>query len=193
MRNLVSPQVGLFGVLLAVMAATRYFHFGVPPLFLPDASLAIFFLAGLYLRRVEYFPALLIAAGVIDYLAMTVGGVSDWCFSPAYWFLIPTYAGLWFGGRYCAADHALARPAMLRLAGVLFVATSVAFVISNGSFYLFSDRYTDLSWAEYAQAVTKYFAPYMISAFIYTGLALLAQWAIANQKGYFAWDGFQGK
>lgn len=178
MRTLESPQATLFGLLLAVMVATRYFHFGVPPLFLPDASLAIFFLAGLYLRRVAYLPVLLIAAGVIDYLAINVGGVSDWCVTPAYWFLIPTYAGLWYGGRLCAARHTLALQPLLRLASVLFVAANVAFVISNGSFYLFSDRYPDMNWSEYAALVTQYYAPYMASAFIYTGLALMAQWAL---------------
>jgi len=193
MRTLTLPQASLFGALAAAMLATRYFHFGVPPLFLPDASLAIFFLAGLYLRRAAYFPALLIMAGVIDYLAIAVGGVSDWCFSPAYWFLIPTYAGLWFGGRLCAANHGLALQPLLRLAVALFIAGNLAFIISNGSFYLFSDRYTDLSWMEYAQAVAKYYAPYMASAFIYTGLALLAQWALSNQKGVLQWDGFRGK
>lgn len=193
MQKLASPQASLFGILLATMAATRYFHFGVPPLFLPDASLAIFFLAGLYLRRAVYFPALLVAAGVIDYLAIHVGGISDWCFSPAYWFLIPTYASLWFGGRLCAPSHALSPQPLMRLAGMLFVATSVAFMISNASFYLFSGRYPELSWIEYAGAVTKYYAPYMAGAFIYAGLALLAERGLSQTKGIFAWDGFQGK
>lgn len=190
-----SPQAILLWVFAAVMVATRYFHFGAPPLFLPDASLAIFFLAGLYMRRAIVFPALLIVAGVIDYLAINVGGVSDWCFSPAYWFLIPTYAGLWFGGRYCAANHALSLQSLLRLGTVLLVASSAAFVISNGSFYLFSGRYADMSWAEYTSAVMKYYAPYMASAFIYTGVALMAEWALAQtkQKGIMQWDGFQGK
>lgn len=40
------PRVGLFLVLALVMAATRINHFGA----LPDASWAVFFLAGFYLR-----------------------------------------------------------------------------------------------------------------------------------------------
>lgn len=59
---------------IALMALTRYGHFG-SALSLPDASLAVFFLAGFYLPA-WMLPVLLIEAVGIDYLATTVGGVS---------------------------------------------------------------------------------------------------------------------
>src|SRR3970040_1549850 len=85
-----------------VMAATRFHHFG-SAISLPDASLAIFFLAGFYLRSPLVFAGFLAEAALIDYVAITHGGVSDWCVSPAYVFLAPTYASLWFAGRWVAA------------------------------------------------------------------------------------------
>ena len=48
------------------------------------------------------FSALIIEAGLIDYYATSVQGISDWCMSPAYWFLIPTYGSLWLVGRWFA-------------------------------------------------------------------------------------------
>ena len=87
------PRTSLVIALLlaAVMAATRFHHFG-SAISLPDASLAIFFLAGFYLRSPLLFAGFLAEAALVDYLAITYGGVSDWCISPAYVFLIPTYA-----------------------------------------------------------------------------------------------------
>ena len=64
-------------VLVLVMAATRYHHFG-DALHLPDASLAVFFLAGVLALPLAVFPVLLLEAGVIDLLAIGMGGVSDY-------------------------------------------------------------------------------------------------------------------
>ncbi|MBM3153552.1 MAG: hypothetical protein FJZ96_15320, partial [Chloroflexi bacterium] len=52
-------QALIGGSLLAVMLATRFHHFG-DALHLPDASWALFFLAGFYLARV-WLPVLLLA------------------------------------------------------------------------------------------------------------------------------------
>ena len=72
--------VGL--ILVAVMAATRFNHFG-SPVSLPDASLAVFFLAGLYLSRAAWFPVFIVEAGLMDWVSIA-GGVSDWCVTAAY-------------------------------------------------------------------------------------------------------------
>ena len=63
--------------LVALMATTRFYHFGTT-LHLPDASLAIFILAGFFIRSPRFLAALLVLAGGIDYLAITQFGVSDY-------------------------------------------------------------------------------------------------------------------
>ncbi|MDO9269876.1 MAG: hypothetical protein Q7T96_12295, partial [Methylobacter sp.] len=50
---------------------------------------------------------------------------------------------------------------------VIALAASAAFVISNGSFYLLSGRYPDLSWGQYIARVAQYYPPYVSSALIY--------------------------
>src|SRR3990167_728974 len=64
--------IAIFATLAALMAATRDHHF-CSALHLPDASLAIFLLAGFYLPRWA-FPVLLVEAGLADYLAINYGG-----------------------------------------------------------------------------------------------------------------------
>ncbi|MFZ2407367.1 MAG: hypothetical protein WAW41_19705, partial [Methylobacter sp.] len=131
----------------------------------PDASLAVFFFAGFY-RKKALFVFLLVMAGLIDYVAIA-NGTSSWCVSPAYIFLIPTYAIMWFAGRYCSAFKSLEMTDLAAQFGVIALATSAAFAISNGSFYLFSGRYTDLSWGQYIARVAQYYPPYVSSALVY--------------------------
>jgi len=150
--------------LIALMALTRFHHFG-DVLHLPDASLATFFFAGFY-RKKMLFVFLLLLAGLIDYVAIQ-GGTSDWCVSPAYVFLIPTYAVMWLAGRYCATFKTLATLELAKSFALAALATTAAFTISNGSFYLFSGRYSDLSWTHYLESVAQYYLPYTGSALIY--------------------------
>lgn len=167
MIKLTAKEECRVGLALAVlMLATRWHHFG-DALHLPDASLAIFFIAGIFLSSALAFAALLLEAGVIDWVATSVGGVSDWCLSPAYWFLIPTYGALLGAGRWYARVHRRRWSTSIPLCGALFAATSIAFLISNGSFYALSGRFPDMSWTEYATRVAQYYPPYLVSAFIY--------------------------
>ncbi len=158
--------------LIALMVLTRFHHFG-DVLHLPDASLAVFFFAGFY-RKKTFFGFLLALAALIDYIAIK-NGTSSWCVSPAYVFLIPTYAVMWLAGRFCSTIQSIKIAELAKSTGLLILATSAAFAISNGSFYLFSGRYADVSWAEYFLRVTQYYPPYVGSALIYVvaGLAIV--------------------
>jgi hypothetical protein len=155
--------------LITLMLATRAHsnHFG-SPITLPDASLAVFFMAGLWFGGLRLFAVLLLEAALIDYVAITKMGVSDYCVSPAYVFLIPTYAALFFAGRFAARFKTLQAPDLLMQTGLLVGATTVAFIISNGSFYVLSGRFPDLNWVEYFGRVTQYYSPYLSSTLIYS-------------------------
>ncbi|WP_305910047.1 hypothetical protein Q9L42_002275 [Methylomarinum sp. Ch1-1] len=161
--------------LMVVMAATRIHHFG-DTVSLPDASLAVFFLGGLWFGGITLFIALLLEAGLLDYVAISHFGVSDYCVSPAYVFLIPCYAALWFGGRYCKQFSDRKASHLALHFGILVASVSVAFLISNGSFYLLSGRYPDNNWVEYSSRVMMYYPPYLKYTLIYSaGLFGLVQ------------------
>lgn len=172
--NRLCNRENTIGVMLATaMLVTSGFHFATA-LHLPDATLAVFFLTGYYLRNKLALPLMLVLAGAFDYLAIKTG-TSAWCVSPAYVFLIPTYAALWFGGRWFAARDQLNWKGLIALLTSLTVAGSVAFIISNGSFYLLSGRFPDINWLEYSSRVMKYYPPYMESLFLYVAVAALIQ------------------
>ena len=161
----------ILSALALLMAATRYNHFGTA-VSLPDASLAVFFLGGLYLARAGRgawlaFTFLLLEAWGMDYYATAFRGVSDWCVTPAYSFLILTYASLWQGGRWLAARLASGQTGMAVVAGSALGSVALAFLISNASFYLLAGYFSEMGAAEYASAVARYFLPYLGSAALY--------------------------
>jgi adenosylcobinamide-GDP ribazoletransferase len=168
--KLISPKNFWIGAALALlMLATRsnlISHFGTN-LFLPDASMAVFLLAGFFFASRLFFGALMVLAVVIDYVAIAKFGVNDYCVTPAYWALIPTYAALWLGGRFYAHLHQFTWPSLAKFAAISFVSVSAAFLISNASFYLLAGYFSQMSAMDYASAVSKYYFSYVAGAFVY--------------------------
>lgn len=89
--------------------------------------------------------------------------------------LIPTYAVMWLAGSYAASFKAMTIGFWVKSVGLLILATSIAFAISNGSFYLFSGQFEAVSLADYFVSVTQYYPSYVGAAMIYSvaGLALV--------------------
>ncbi len=159
--NLKSEKSWTLLLLFLAMAATRFHHEGTA-FALPDASLAVFFLAAFFLKgSLRVFLALLAWAFLIDALALTAMGVDSYCFSPAYVFLIPTYAVMWFAGNYFLKlpfkSFSCYVPA---LAFAIFISSTLAFLISNGSFFWFSGKVSAVSFIEYAVGLSGDYLPY---------------------------------
>ncbi|MEQ1526271.1 MAG: hypothetical protein ABL911_05970 [Gallionella sp.] len=174
-----AKSIALCALLMLLMAVTRSHHFDSLT-HLPDASLAAFLLAGFYLPFIA-FPILLVVAGLADYFAFNYASVSDWCFSPAYWFLIPTYAVLFYAGRFFAKRYQFTWYSLIEFAVIAASAISLAFLISNTSFYLLAGYFEKMSAWEYASSVAKYFMPYQISAFMYLSIAAVLHIVVAKR------------
>lgn len=179
MLNLTArQQIAISLVLVLMMLLTRSHHWaGIHSL--PDASWAIFFLLGVYVRALWVAPALIAASVVIDYVAITWGGVSDFCVSPAYWLLIPAYVVLFAGGRFYARRHSLSVMGLLRLVGVALVVVAVAQLLTSGGFYFFSGRFAEPTLAGLALRLEKYFPPMLGTFALYVGLAAAVHVALA--------------
>ncbi|HEU4602926.1 MAG TPA: hypothetical protein VFS24_13200, partial [Steroidobacteraceae bacterium] len=124
-----------FGLALLTLAmwATRSHHFA-SFVHLPDASWAAFFIAGLMGSRVRSALWLIVNAGIIDYIALR-GGVSSYCVTPAYVFLVPTYLTLWASGRWASLSFAWTWQSIGKTTLALAIGVIGAFIISNASFY----------------------------------------------------------
>jgi hypothetical protein len=164
--------------LMAIMAATRFHHFG-DALHMPDASWALFFLAGFYLSP-AWLLGLMLEAVAIDVAAVGWMGVSGYCLTPAYAGLQIAHLALWAGGRWSSRHPRTDALGLIRLAVVATVITALAFVVSNGAFYWFGGRVADTSLAQFAQTFVDYAPRFLASTLMYLGVAGLAHAFIAT-------------
>lgn len=171
-------NLGLFAAFAAFMVATRFHHFG-DALHLPDASMAIFLLGGLYLRQHWQFAAFIGLAVVVDWAAIELAGASDFCVTPAYSFLLPAYAVLWYAGRLYAPRLQAGWLSMLGGFGVALLAASLSFLISNGAFYWLGGRYADPHFAEYVARLWQWGPLFVRTTMTYVAVALVVHALVA--------------
>lgn len=162
-------------LLALLLIATRADHFGP----LPDASWAVFFLAGFYLRGflLTSFALLMATAVLVDWWVITSQGLdffAHYCVSPAYWFLLPSYAVLTAGGWWLSerADGDLKR-AIRWLPVSLVAAVSLCFLLSNGSFYWLSGVVAAPSFGGWLTNMGHWFLPYLGTTALYVAIAAL--------------------
>ena len=181
-----NTTIWIVAALMALMALTRYEHFG-SSLSLPDASYAVFFLGGLFLGRMRgglaILALLLVEAALVDYYAINFQGVSAWCVTSAYGFLVFAYSALWYVGRWYAPRHDLTIKGFTGLVAAGAVAGSLAFVIANVSFYLLSGYFGNMGVQEFAASVAQYFGSYVAVTVIYVGCAVILQMLLTVLTG----------
>ena len=186
MAKTTTARFGIFLALALVMGLTRLHHFNV----VPDASWAIFFLAGFWLRGSARwaFPILIAEAVLIDFLVITGQGLDFWthyCVSPAYW-CIPVYFGaMWFGGSWLAAhQRGLSAATLGMAAAALLISEAACYLISNGSFYWLSSTLPQpRSIGSWMSNLGDWYLPFLgttavyvsIGALLYVAVTLLGQ------------------
>ena len=175
--NATTSRLFILFVLALLMAASRghvFDHFSPP-----DASWAVFFIAGFHLRGWGRwaFPALMALAVGVDWWVITGQGIDFWnhyCVSAAYWFLVPAYAAMWAGGAWLRRRYAGARwDALGRLAFAFVLSVLACHLLAQGSFYWLSDSVTDPTLAGWWKNYTDWFLPYLRTTAIYVGLAVI--------------------
>ncbi|MFC4528627.1 hypothetical protein ISN76_16495 [Dyella halodurans] len=172
-------SASLFGLLVLLMLSTRFKHFG-DVLHLADASMAVFFVGGLMLRRHAMFASLVALAMGLDWVAIQYAGVSDFCVTPAYAFLPLAYAVLWYGGRWYAPRLRSSMAALLGAWAVAPLAASLSFAISNGAFYWLGGRYAQPHVAEYVSRLWQWGPLFVRTTLAYVAVALVAYAIVAG-------------
>lgn len=173
----------LIGVALTLLlVATRGHHFA-SVVNLPSATLAVFFLAGVYLRPTWALPALLTLCAGLDFAAITFGGVSSFCVTPAYGFLLPAYGVMWLAGRWLAKRYSFSSSTLLPLTGSLAVGAALSELFSSGGFYFFGGRYTSPTLAEFGSRLVKYFPQQLEGLAFWMGVAVVVHIAFVLARG----------
>ncbi|AKM11665.1 hypothetical protein [Croceicoccus naphthovorans] len=163
----------LFAVLATVMLATRphslseYIH-------LPETSLASFLVAGFYIRSHLAFPALFALGFAIDVVTINLMGGSDFCFTAAYWMLLPAYGVMWMAGRFGAARIGITPARLPALIAILCGAALISNAFSSGGFYALSGHFPDATIAGWLPRLERYFPGTLIATLSWAGIAAVA-------------------
>jgi hypothetical protein len=181
--SLSSPrfELAVFALLAAVMLITRT-HSLSHLVHLPDTSLASFFVLGYLIRRPAAFAGLFGLGFAIDVWKIYVMGGSGFCFTPAYWMLLPAYGVMWFAGRFVAARFAQRLSALLPAAVLLVGAAFVSNLFSSGGFYFLGGRYPDPTPAEFLPRLQKYFPGTLLATLLWSGVGVAAYAALQTAR-----------
>lgn len=167
----------ILSLLVLLMAGTRINHFAP----VPDASWAVFFIGGFYLRSWTRwaFPLLMGLAVVVDWAVISNQGMNFWqhyCVSAAYWMLVPAYFAMWAGGMLLRRYYTGATLKSLGLlAASLIGSVALCHLIAQGSFYWISASVAEPSFAGWAKNYSDWLLPYMQTAAMYVGAAAVVQ------------------
>ncbi|KZN34215.1 hypothetical protein N480_21670 [Pseudoalteromonas luteoviolacea S2607] len=169
--------VGVFALLALLMIATRPYHFA-SVLTLPSASLAVFFICGLLRSSHRMFAAFFVLSVLIDLASSYARGAFGDCITPSYPFLVVGYYVMWWAGlKSFNLTQAMTVTDWTRQYAqsllMLWLASSIAFLTSNGSYYWLSGKFAELSVAQYAERVVQYYVPYVQSPFVYVIFAMM--------------------
>lgn len=176
MNTTVAQRATILVLLAIAISVTRLHHFAT----IPDASWAVLFIGGFYLRDWTRwaFPALMALAVLVDYLVISAQGMSFWqhyCMSPAYWCLAPAYFVLWAAGLWLRRHYTgLTWRALGLLAASLLASVAVCHLIAQGSFYWISASVADPSLAGWWKNYTDWLLPYLRVSALYVGAAAAA-------------------
>jgi hypothetical protein len=168
------------GLLLLVMLLTRS-HFISH---IQDASWAIFFMLGFYLRSYLAFPVFWLAAFAIDLVVINVTGSGNFCFTLSYPFLIPAYAAMWFAGRWLAGHYHENWHGVINLISAAILGTIVCQLLSSGGFYGFSGRFAEPSLSVFITREMKFLPMYLQTTLFYLSIATVIHLAVI-QAGKF--------
>lgn len=173
--------VAVLAILTLLMLATRTHHFSSFN-HLPSASIAIFFLAGMYLRNIKAFWFFYILTLTVDLASSYYRGQFGDCITTSYPALVLSYGVMFTVGYYTRPNWQQSdwHVNIIKVALALLVASSIAFFISNGSYYVLSGKFPELSWAEYATRVDKYFFKSISNPIFYVTSAMVIDLTISR-------------
>ncbi len=172
----VSKQLFVAAAIAFFMLLTRGSHV-LTHVSLPDASLVLFLLGGLLLKRSAWFAGFFVLATVIDFGAAAFDPAQGFCLTNGYWGLIPAYGAMWLGGLWLSKQKDVFAPNLKAISAYALVSLSttfLAFVISTQTYYLFSGRFPAEGLIESMQHGWEYCPNWMGFASMYFAFVWLS-------------------
>jgi len=167
--------------LLAILLLTR----GGYVAHIQDASWAVFFLVGFYLRNYLGLPILMLSAIAIDFAVIAArGGHQDYYLAPSYLFIVPAYSALWFAGRFVANKYSESLKGLMTFVGAAVVGIVACDLISSGGFYWMSASVMELSIKEFLSRTIEFMPIYLKSTMLYLSIAAVTHVAFVQARKF---------
>lgn len=174
-------QLAGFCALTALMVGTRSGHLGTA-WSLPDASWPVLYVAGFYFGRHwrGALPFLLCTAVAVDFVVIRYFGVSNYCVTVAYAFMLPAYSLLWLGGVWLRRMYRHEARDLVRCAMTFALAASLCFLMTDAGFYWLGGRVAQPSLAGWWAGVVHWYPDFLGVSFVYIGIAAMLHAAFAR-------------
>ena len=180
MLNLNKSKISLVLFLTLIMFASRGSHF-LTEFSLPDASLVIFLVLGIFAPSLILFALFFIMGSLIDFGTAAFDITKAFCLTDGYWGLIPTYYLMFISGQLIKSKNLLNNINVFVM--ILLGSTTLAFIISTNTYYMFSGHFGNPSLLESILQGWNYYPGYLIPNIIY-GLIFYGIYKL-NIKKYF--------
>lgn len=137
----------LLGALLILLLVTTRGHNVMTLDLIPVSTMGLFFLLGVYFRKVWVLTLAFAIVWTMDITGLTWSGNTDFCLSNSYLFLLISYATYWAGGQLFARLYAGENlKSLTTLAIIAPAAGALGYLISAASFHYLSGKFeTDFS------------------------------------------------
>jgi hypothetical protein len=178
-KNIDTKAFITYILLLSVMSITRGSHL-LTSVSLPDASLALFLVGGIYLKSIRFFLALFLLGLVIDFGTSAFDPKLGFCLTNGYWGLIPAYGVLWLSGYFLHHKKLIQKLSIF--IPIVSIAIILAFIISTQTYYMFSGRFGNPSFFESVLHGWEYLPQYFLSSFAYIGIFWLISYFVNKNK-----------
>ena len=162
------------GILLFLMIVTRAGFVN----HIQDATWAVFFILGFYVKKTIALPIFLLVAFIVDLSVIQATGGENYCFTISYPFLVPAYGSLWLAGCWFANNYSVSLKGLLYFVAAAVVGVTVCDLFSSGGFYFFSGRFEATTMTEFAGRVATYLPMYMKTTVIYLAVATAVHFAV---------------
>jgi hypothetical protein len=178
-KNIDTKAFITYILLLSVMSITRGSHL-LTSVSLPDASLALFLVGGIYLKSIRFFLALFLLGLVIDFGTSAFDPKLGFCLTNGYWGLIPAYGVLWLSGYFLHHKKLIQKLSIF--IPIVSIAIILAFIISTQTYYMFSGRFGNPSFFESVLHGWEYLPQYFLSSFAYIVIFWLISYLVNKNK-----------
>jgi hypothetical protein len=180
MLNLNKSKISLVLFLTIIMFASRGSHF-LTEFSFPDASLIIFLTLGIFCPSFILFTLFFILGTLIDFGTVAFDLTKASYLTDGYWGLIPAYYLMFVCGQLIKSKNLLNNINLFVM--ILLGSTTLAFIISTNTYYMFSGHFGNPSLLESILQGWNYYPGYLIPNIIY-GLIFYGIYKL-NIKKYF--------